>query len=419
MQDNDSGLAQYAATRLGIARLRVQGVTALHSVAARACSEAARALNVRRVGLWLLDKDGTTLHVFCQHDLNGDVAFGGTVIRRADFPEYFAALETRGLIRADDVRQDPATASLAEAYFLPAGIGATLDAPVLVDGIVVGVVCHEHAGAARAFADAECVLAMGHADALGAKIAESRHAETEQRLEQTAAELAAELAEMRSREVTGRFAAGLAHDLANIIQIVRGNAELIVQLGEASVHPMAKDIIEAAQKAKDLTADLMALGRREAAPKLVPVRSHLSNVAATLSRALAPTVLHLNGSGQGQVLIDPAQLERVFTNLVLNARDARPEGPIAITIEDTQLGATTLELPPGRYVLVRVEDRGPGMDETTRIRIFEPYFTTKPSGHGLGLAVVADLVQRAGGFIRVTSAPGEGTAMRVYLPRFA
>jgi signal transduction histidine kinase len=59
------------------------------------------------------------------------------------------------------------------------------------------------------------------------------------------------------------------------------------------------------------------------------------------------------------------------------------------------------------------------MDETTRIRIFEPYFTTKPSGHGLGLAVVADLVQRAGGFIRVTSAPGEGTAMRVYLPRFA
>jgi len=70
-------------------------------------------------------------------------------------------------------------------------------------------------------------------------------------------------------------------------------------------------------------------------------------------------------------------------------------------------------------VLVRVEDEGPGMDEATRLRIFEPYFTTKPSGHGLGLAVVADLVQRTGGFIRVTSSPGQGTAMSVYLPRFA
>jgi len=419
MHDEDSGLAHYAAKRLSIARLRVRDAAALHAVAVTTCAEAARTLQVRRVGLWLLDQEGQTLHVCCQHDLVGGLAFGGTIIRCADFPTYFAALETRGLIRADDVHADPATAALADAYFGPAGIGATLDAPVLVDGVVVGVVCHEHVGGPRVFTDAECALAMSHADALGAKIAESRYAEAAQRLEQTAAELAAELAEVRSREVTGRFAAGLAHDLANIIQIVRGNAELIVQLGEVAVHPMAKDIIEAAQKAKDLTADLMALGRREAAPRLVSVRAHLSNVAAGLSRALAPTVLRLSGGGQGQVLIDPAQLERVFTNLVLNARDARPAGPITISIDDVQLGHAPPEVHPGRYVLVRVEDQGPGMDEATRIRIFEPYFTTKPSGHGLGLAVVADLVHRAGGFIRVTSSPGQGTTMSVYLPRFA
>jgi signal transduction histidine kinase len=304
---------------------------------------------------------------------------------------------------------------LAAAYFLPAGIGATLDAPILVDGTVVGVVCHEHLGGPRRFSEAEAALAVSHADMLAEKFAIAGQRDAEQRLE----ELASELATSRSRALAGQLAAGLAHDLANIFHVVRGNAELIAAEADPLVQAMALDIVEAAQRGSELASDLTALGRRDAKPRLVAVREHLERFAQSLERGVSPCRLLLDGRSGGRVLVDPGQLERLFMNLVLNARDAMAAGgDIRVEVADVDVGAGSGER-SGPYVLVKVHDQGAGMDAATRARIFEPYFTTKATGTGLGLAIVNDLVQRAGGFIHVQSSPGAGTAMRIYLPRLA
>jgi two-component system, cell cycle sensor histidine kinase and response regulator CckA len=117
----------------------------------------------------------------------------------------------------------------------------------------------------------------------------------------------------------------------------------------------------------------------------------------------------------GQVLIGKSQFTRLLLNLVINARDAMPDGG------SIKIGLASVKLTEpgylGRFVLLDVADSGIGIDEVTRRRVFEPFFTTKPTGTGLGLAIVRQVVDRAGGLIRVESAPGHGTTFRVFFPR--
>ena len=124
------------------------------------------------------------------------------------------------------------------------------------------------------------------------------------------------------------------------------------------------------------------------------------------------------GAGLGRVRADPNQMEQLLLNLALNARDAMPGGGrLTIETRDVEIaGGTAPPAPPGRYVMLVVSDEGVGMDSETQQSIFEPFFTTKPEGAGLGLATVRSAVDRAGGLIRVDSAPGRGTTFQVYLP---
>jgi two-component system, cell cycle sensor histidine kinase and response regulator CckA len=120
-----------------------------------------------------------------------------------------------------------------------------------------------------------------------------------------------------------------------------------------------------------------------------------------------------------RVLIDPLQLERAVLNLVVNARDAMPRGGvITVELREETIGLTSEHA--STFVVLEVIDTGTGMDRETRDHMFETYFTTKQTkGRGLGLSIVNQVVTLAGGFIQVDSSPGQGTRVRLYLPRIA
>jgi PAS domain S-box-containing protein len=243
--------------------------------------------------------------------------------------------------------------------------------------------------------------------------------------------LEAQLFEARKMEAVGQLAAGLAHDVNNLLAIVMGHSHLLrdeLAVGDAR-RRQAEEIVAAADQLASLTRQLLAFGRRQV---LRPVSLDLGAVLADLQpmlRRVVPEDIDLRvrtGSpgASGRVTFDPTQLEDVVLKLVLNAREAMPRGgrldvETSTSVLDEEL-ARDLELGPGRYAMLTVRDDGLGMDQDTLDRLFEPFFTTKArgagKGSGLGLAVVYGVVKQSGGHITVASAPGRGTEVAVYLP---
>lgn len=231
-------------------------------------------------------------------------------------------------------------------------------------------------------------------------------------------------------EAVGRLAAGVAHDFNNLLGIILGYAEL-VRNGLSADDPLREDmahVLEAAERAVASTRQLLALGRKQ--PRHVrslDLSSVVSASAKILSRLVGEnTELEIRlQPALGSIRADAGQIEQVLLNLVLNARDALPEGGrITIETRNEELAAdgpsTHGQVPPGSYVLLTVTDTGSGMDAATQAKIFEPFFTTKETGKGtgLGLAVVYGIVHQSGGELEVESEVGVGTTFKVYLPRF-
>jgi PAS domain S-box-containing protein len=250
--------------------------------------------------------------------------------------------------------------------------------------------------------------------AIGQDITEQRQAEKQ-------------VAEAQKLETIGQLAGGIAHHFNNLLTIVMGNAELMQRtLGPGDeCHHMAEQVIQAAQRASDLTSQLLAFARKGQF-KVVSVDLHeliqrtVQLLTATIDRRVE---IQLDlAADPSRTRGDPAQLENVMLNLGLNARDAMPQGgQLVLSTENVEVADAEQdpeELPPGSYVRLRVRDTGVGMDAETRDRVFEPFFTTKEvgKGAGLGLASVYGAVQNHGGAIEVFSTPGDGTTFDVFLP---
>ena len=238
--------------------------------------------------------------------------------------------------------------------------------------------------------------------------------------------LAAQFHQAQKMEAIGQLASGVAHDFNNLLTVILGFGEML--LDEASLGASEREalsqLIEAGQRGAKLTSQLLALGRRSMIePRSVDVNAVVESSTSILRRLLREDVLletHLGAIAA--VKIDPGQLEQVFMNLAVNARDAMPEGgTLSITTERVELAeptrTSTEELPAGEYVRISVADTGVGMTEDLQSRIFEAFFTTKGPGKGtgLGLATVEGIVRQAGGGIRVESAPGRGTTFHILL----
>jgi PAS domain S-box-containing protein len=230
-------------------------------------------------------------------------------------------------------------------------------------------------------------------------------------------------------EAVGRLAAGVAHDFNNLLTAINGFAELIrLQLSSDSpLQEMTDKILEAGQSAADLVRQLLAFSRKQVIePKVLDLNDVVANMHKMLRRIIGEDVelATVLAPGLWSVKVDPAQIEQVIVNLVVNARDAMPQGG-RLTIETANeiLGkeedACYLEPQPGEYVLLAVSDTGLGMNKEVKARIFEPFFTTKEvgKGTGLGLATVYGIVKQGGGGIWVYSEEGQGTTFKIYLPR--
>jgi signal transduction histidine kinase/CheY-like chemotaxis protein len=254
--------------------------------------------------------------------------------------------------------------------------------------------------------------------------------EAARRLRETQEQLAAS----QKMEAVGQLSGGIAHDFNNLLMVVLGNLESAERFAKGSREPnpnlqrAIKSAIRGAQRAAALTSRLLAFSRRQPLnPKPLDVNKFLSGTAEFLQRSLGEKIEleAIGAAGLWQVEADPTQLETALVNLVVNARDAMPEGG-KVTIEasnifvDEGYARGNPDLAPGQYVIICVSDNGLGMPLDVLSRAFEPFFTTKELGQGtgLGLSQVYGFIKQSGGHVKIYSEVDQGTTVKMYLPRY-
>jgi signal transduction histidine kinase len=241
------------------------------------------------------------------------------------------------------------------------------------------------------------------------------------------AELEAQLRQAQKLASLGRLTSAVAHELNNHMTVMLGYSRLILEHMDRDdpLRESLSEIHKASERSATLTRQLLTFSRKHQ-PAAVPLdlNAVVSSIQNMLQRLVGKEIMvaTLLEPNLPRIMADPAQLEQVLLNLAINARDAMPRGgrlTLATAnaspeeISNGHLGAQELPL----HVVLRVSDTGQGMDAATQTQLFRPFFTTKPEGTGLGLVIVREIVQHAGGKIRVASAPGQGTTFSLYLPR--
>ncbi len=310
------------------------------------------------------------------------------------------------------------------AYFRHTSVGEpleTVEVPIQHVGGSVRVLLWN--SATLYGADGKTVVAT---IAQGHDITERRKAQEEQR------KLEARLAQVQKLEAIGTLAGGIAHDFNNILGIIMGYAEIVgLEAAENSNLKMNIDqVLKATHRARDLVKQILTISRKTDQERKPLQVTPIVKETIKLLRASLPTVIEIRqridlSEGDDLVLADPTQIHQVLMNLATNAAHAMREngGVLRMDLSSVHFNSLDadkpLELGPGGYLKITVEDTGHGMHPSIIDRIFDPYFTTKGAGEGtgLGLAIVHGIVKGQGGAVTVDSEPGKGTAFQVYLPK--
>ena len=237
-----------------------------------------------------------------------------------------------------------------------------------------------------------------------------------------------QLRHIQKMESIGLLAAGIAHDFNNVLSVIIGYSELLLATIPAnnSIHEKIKCIYDSASKASILTQQLLAFSRKQVLKKkIISLNTIIQNFLKILSKMVGEDIVITTylSAKDCIVEVDPGQIEQVIMNLVINAKDAMPNGgKIIIETAEVELDQNYvnkhMEVKPGEYVLMAISDTGEGMDEDTLSKIFDPFFTTKKrdKGTGLGLATVYGIIKQHGGYIYAYSEKGRGTTFKIYLP---
>jgi PAS domain S-box-containing protein len=363
-----------------------------------------------------------------------------------------------GIVRSDDITKDPRYGRNAPHKGMPEGhlpVRSYLAVPVISrTGDVLGGLFFGHATpgmfderSERGLAGlaAEAAVAIDNArlsQAAQREIAERRRAEEALRelnatLEQQVAERTAQLKlneealrQSQKMEAIGQLTGGIAHDFNNLLQVIIGNLDTIlrnVSDDTPRLKRAANNALTGARRAATLTQRLLAFSRRQPLdPKPLNVNGLVTGLSEMVHRTLGETVSveTVLGAGLWQVEADANELEAAILNLAVNARDAMAEGG-RLTIEtanahiDEAYAANYAEVAPGQYVSISISDTGKGMNQETLGRAFEPFYTTKPvgKGTGLGLSQVYGFVKQSSGHVKIYSELGQGTTVKIYLPR--
>lgn len=238
-----------------------------------------------------------------------------------------------------------------------------------------------------------------------------------------------QLRQSQKMEAVGRLAGGIAHDFNNLLTIITGYSALLLASSKIDEGQRGRieEVKKAGERAALLTRQLLAFSRKQVlAPRVLDLNKVIGNLRGMIERLIGEDVesITLPCDGLDMVRADRGQVEQIIMNLVVNARDAMPNGGrLTIETANVELSQPSSDSHSagvhGHYVMIAVRDTGTGMDAETQKHIFEPFFTTKETGKGtgLGLATVYGIVKNSDGFIRVESKPGAGTVFRVYFPR--
>ncbi|MDQ7065563.1 MAG: response regulator [candidate division KSB1 bacterium] len=255
----------------------------------------------------------------------------------------------------------------------------------------------------------------------GIDISEQKRTEAEKQM------LHEQLIQSQKMEAVGRLAGGIAHDFNNILSVIMGSSELLRSRHpqDAFVEEELQQIQVAAERAKELTSQLLAFSRKQTLEmKVVNLNEIIARVQKMLKRLLREDielVIKLHPDLMN-IKADPGQLEQVLINLAINAQDAMPDGGV-ITIETGHVAIEREKLPQfadlqaGDYTLLKFSDTGMGMDRATRAQVFDPFFTTKKSGTGLGLSTVYGIIKQHGGHIWLESERGAGATFNIVFPQ--
>jgi signal transduction histidine kinase len=388
------------------------GLTRAFLAAARL---SARTLKVARVGIWCFLPDQQAIMCRYLYDSGKDEALKREVLDLDSCPSYAAALQTHRIIAADDAMGDPRTFEL-RAYLERHGITSMLDSPIFEQGVPVGIVCHEHVGPPRAWSKEESNFAATVSDMLGLYLEQ----DAAQRHYRSLIDARSELQQARVMESVGRLAAGVAHDFNNVLNALGMCSELLRMRDAPSREFIAATVDETqslVEQGARLVQQLLDVARQQPTAEVCDVVEVVRGLSAFM-RTLEPDGIRYELrtlTATAPVKVERSRVEQVVMNLAVNARDAMlGGGTLTVEVNRCEDDADA----PAR-VRLRVSDTGVGMDEHTRERIFEPYFSTKGQGRnglGLGLATVYRIVQDAGGHIHVTSSPGQGAVFSIEWP---
>ena len=241
--------------------------------------------------------------------------------------------------------------------------------------------------------------------------------------------LEAQLLQAQKMDAIGRLAGGIAHDFNNLLTIITSYSELALDsvIPGSAAQARMQEILSAAHRAADLTRQLLAFSRQQPqALRVAELNAVVSAIVKTLPRLIGEDIelVFVPGEGLGRVRLDPVQIEQILMNLAANSRDAMPQGGrCTIETSHAQLDEQYIDrkraiIPAGRYAVLTMIDTGAGIHADHLSHVFEPFYTTKPSGKGtgLGLATVYGIVKQNHGFVWVYSEPGMGTTFKIYLP---
>jgi signal transduction histidine kinase len=404
--------AGYESARLKLARLRLAGGDARAATMRQIAETSARALNVERVGIWAFKGAGGRLMGVCQFQLS-TASFPQTGLPDGlDFPSLLQEIRERRVVAIGDVRADARTRELLGPYLQGHGIASMMVASVIRDGNVVGAICCEQVGPPRDWSQEDRDFAACAADMAALFLEQADRMEIEASLHDR---IEKELADERMLAL-GLLARSVAHDMNSVLGALDLIGVALESDARLDVAGHGGELRKTVAFGARLVEQLLLFGRQETgAPDSVDLEALLRRIEPVLARIVFGRRFELALQAPGAtVRVADAEMKQLVLNLCVNAGEAVGDSGL-VRVELREPRADEPFSPTA--VVLAVTDNGIGMDEETKAHIFEPYFSRKASGQGIGLSTVWGIVKRAKGTIVVDSAPGAGTTIRIALPR--